>query len=128
MKKIYLAIIFLNVVFIEFGIAQTLTAPEWINYTNGQLVHAFAEDHIYLWIGTEGGLVKFNKVTNEKIFFNCSNSGLPSNRINALAFDTNGNLWIGTDRGVAIFNGVNWIIYDNFNSGLPDNFVSCISI
>ena len=42
--------------------------PEWMNYTNGQSIRATAIEGDAIWIGTEGGLVKFNKTTGEKIF------------------------------------------------------------
>jgi hypothetical protein len=40
-----------------------------------------------------------------------------------------GNKWIGTwGGGLAKFDGVNWIVYNTSNFGLPDNYVSAIAI
>jgi sugar lactone lactonase YvrE len=54
---------------------------------------------------------------------------LPSNYVNAIAIDGQGNKWIGTwDGGLAKFDGVNWTVYNTSNSGLPDNYVFAIAI
>ena len=48
-------------------ILSFLTTPllaqyeDWVNYTNGDKVWVIVEDGNYIWIGTEGGLVKINK-------------------------------------------------------------------
>ncbi len=50
--------------------------PEWIGYTNGDAVLAIVEDNSFLWIGTNGGLVKLDKkqllqqtqILNETLF------------------------------------------------------------
>lgn len=48
--------------------------------------------------------------------YTTSNSGLPSNGIASIAFDTNNVKWIGTDNGLAKFDGINWTVYDTSNS------------
>ena len=101
--------------------------PEWINYTNGQNVTSVVIEGNNVWIGTTGGLVKLNKTTGEKTFFNKSNSGLPSNSVSSIAIDGLGNKWIGT-YGLAKFDGTTWTVYTTSNSGLPDNTVNSIAI
>jgi hypothetical protein len=79
------------------------------------------------WIGTFGGLVKFDGV-NWTVYKE-SNSGLPDNRVCAIAIDGGGNKWIGTyGGGLAKFDGVNWTVYNTSNSGLPHNNVWLIAI
>lgn len=51
------------------------------------------------------GLVKFDG-TNW-ISYNYFNSSLPDDRISSIAIDTNGTLWIGTQDGLAAFDGIN---------------------
>jgi hypothetical protein len=53
---------------------------------------------------------------------------LPSNYVHAIAIDGGGNKWIGTNEGLAKFDGVNWTVYKTSNSGLPYNFVLAIAI
>jgi hypothetical protein len=58
-----------------------------------------------------------------------SNSGLPYNRVYALAVDGSNNLWIGTyGGGLAKFDGTNWTVYNTSNSGLPHNLILSLAI
>ena len=76
----------------------------------------------YLWVGTFGGLARFDGV--KFTVFNVGNSeGLASNRILALAEDRRGVLWIGTEDG-----GVSRYVDGEFTAlterdGLPSNVV-----
>lgn len=51
-----------------------------------------------------------------------SNSPLPSNHVTSVLTDDEGT-WVGTDNGLAFFDGSNWTIYDSETSELPDNYV-----
>jgi ligand-binding sensor domain-containing protein len=77
------------------------------------------------WIGTSGGLAKFDGVN--WTVYNYSNSGLPDNRVYAIAIDAQGNKWIGTYGGLAKFDSLNWTVYKTL-SGLPSNLVTAIAI
>ncbi|MFB0547002.1 MAG: two-component regulator propeller domain-containing protein, partial [Anaerolineae bacterium] len=56
--------------------------------------------------------------------YNTRNSELPSDSLHSgLVFDGQGNLWIGTERGLAKFDGETWMVYNEVNSGLPDDFI-----
>jgi signal transduction histidine kinase/DNA-binding NarL/FixJ family response regulator len=57
--------------------------------------------------------------------------GLPSSRINGLAQDRNGYLWIATDDGVARFDGLSmrlWRHNPGIVGGMPDNLVNTLHI
>jgi hypothetical protein len=102
--------------------------PDWENFTNGQGVNVLLDHGNELWIGAFcGGLIKLDKTTGEKTFYDHANSGLPHNEVFALAIDGS-NLWIGTWGGLANFDGTNWTVYDTSNSGLHDNVVSSLAI
>ena len=49
-------------------------------------------------------------------------NGLPSNNVLSFAF-TGNDAWIGTDKGLAKYNGSSFIIYDTSNSGLTTNYI-----
>jgi sugar lactone lactonase YvrE len=102
--------------------------PEWINYTSVSNAISTVIEGDNVWIGTNGGLVKFNKTTGERTFFNKNNSGLPSNYVTSLAIDSSGNKWIGTYGGLAKFDGTTWTVYTQSNSGLPSDTVNSIAI
>lgn len=55
------------------------------------------------WIGTNTGLYRLKDSTYSK-FTTIDTPALPSNKIQSLYYDNNGNLWIGTDKGIAVYN------------------------
>ena len=57
----------------------------------------------YLWIGTSGGLNKFNYRTGEFKHYNV-NDGLPNEVIYGVLPDNDGNLWLSTNKGLSRFN------------------------
>ena len=63
-------------------------------------VHSLAQTSDgYLWIGTQGGLARFDGLTFT--IFNSKNSGvLEEDDIDTLLGDSRGNLWIGTFGGL----------------------------
>jgi len=77
-----------------------------------------------IWIGSEFGLVKFNRTT--KTYFNTSNSGLPTNNINVVMAQSSV-IWVGTNYGLSKYSGGTWTTYTTAN-GLVNNNVNCIYI
>lgn len=52
-----------------------------------------------------------------------SNEGLPSNYVFSVSEDENGFLWAGTDKGLAVYNGISWKTYTTEQS-LPGNYIN----
>jgi len=78
-----------------------------------------------MWIGTEdAGLVHFDFSVWEVI--DMSNSVLPSNNITCLNYDDYGKVWVGTDNGLAVYDGSTFEIYTTENSILVDDFITSI--
>ncbi len=76
----------------------------------------------YLWLGTFGGLVRFDGV-RFAVFHTGNTPGLASNRILSLYEDRAGTLWIGTeDGGLSRFRHNQFTTYTT-RDGLPDNEV-----
>ncbi|MDP4115834.1 MAG: hypothetical protein Q8903_06850, partial [Bacteroidota bacterium] len=80
MKKLYL-IIAMSL----FPLAIDAQNPEWVNYMNGLKVNCISSEANLIWIGTIGGLVKIDKTTGEKTFYNKANSALPGNSVNSIS-------------------------------------------
>jgi PAS domain S-box-containing protein len=66
---------------------------------NNTQVNVFLEEKNFLWIGTEGGLNRYNKKNDTYTYFvhNPSDTrSIGSNAVWSLCKDTQGNLWVGT--------------------------------
>lgn len=68
-------------------------------------VYALLQDqHGYIWMGTRGGgLCSYDGVQFRTY---STNDGLVDNYILSLFEDSKGKLWIGTNRGLSVFNGI----------------------
>ncbi|MFC2089636.1 T9SS type A sorting domain-containing protein, partial [Bacteroidota bacterium] len=108
--------------------AQTSTFEDNISNRN---VYSMVIDRDYLWLGADGGIVKFNKQTEE--FSNYSNlndssiQGYFGSRILSLAVNSSNELY-ATGDGVIYYNGNEWYRYTSQNSNLPFSGPSFIVI
>jgi len=60
--------------------------------------------------------------------YNSTNSLLPENSVRCIAVAPDGKKWIGTDYGLASFDGTVWEVFYTNNSGLPDNAIRSIAV
>ena len=100
----------------------------WTQYTNGNQINTVVDSGNTVLVGTSGGLVKINKTSTTSTYYNTANSGIANNNVLSIAIDVSGNKWIGTDSGLAKFDGTNWTVYNTSNSNLPDNQIYTIAI
>ncbi len=122
--KNYTLLIAAFLIFLSFSNAQSQN-PEWIHFTSNK-VNAIVEDANFVWTGGSG-LVKIKKTDGSKTYFLPSNSGLPTNAINDLAMDSNGNLWIASTKGLIKYDGENWELFNQDNSELSNSYLSCVA-
>ena len=96
-----------------------------LNRANGRLpndnVRSFAEDTATgrTWVGTDGGVVG---LVNDELWmvYTAESTPLPHNRVNELLLDRNGNLWVGTGNGVAVFHpGEDFPLLDTASNVFP---------
>jgi ligand-binding sensor domain-containing protein/serine phosphatase RsbU (regulator of sigma subunit) len=73
-------------------------------FSNNYIISIFEQDGI-VWVGTWGaGLYHFNPVTKEKKSFNTENSNIVNDFIHKIYKLHNGNIWIGTQNGINVYN------------------------
>lgn len=76
---------------------------------NANMITAMAIHENQIWIGTNDGLYLMSlQQMKEMPHYRAENSKLLSNQITDLEIDEAGNLWIGTNRGISIFDGKKW--------------------
>ncbi len=119
MKRIFLLF------FVIFFIFQTHLPAQvsWLNFSYTNEVKAIEYDGEFWWIGTEGGLVKFQETTGVIRIYNRGNSNIPSNHIQKLTLDENGKLYLATDYGLSVFDGTHFTNYDTTNSEILSNHI-----
>jgi len=86
-----------------------------------QDIHAWGED---VWIATKGGLNRYagGKVTSLSVP-ECGSD------IRCFATEKQGNLWVGTSQGAAMFDGTNWSgPYRPIKNSLASNFFKALTI
>ena len=80
-----------------------------------------------LWLATNrAGLVKLFR--DIFVYYDTTNSGIPSNTVYDVKGDSKGNIWLATVKGLVKYNGSKWNIFNNENSQLPDDIFFSIEI
>ena len=117
------AILTLTILFFTF----TLSAQTWTTFTNHKDVQDIVKDGNTLWVGTTGGLLKWDleNETHEKF---TTSDGLISNRIRQIVIDEEGNVWIATSRGISVLNTENQFTNYTTSDGLLYNDISSVVI
>ncbi len=128
------------------GVLIIFDGENWINYdseesffiSDGVLSIAIDKEQTK-WIATyvennfepdRGGLVKFDDMGEDTslVVYRSSNSGLPDNNVYAVCIDDSGAKWLGTNGGLAKFDGESWTVWNTSNSDLPSDNIRCMVI
>ena len=92
------------------------------NENDAETVLCMLNEGDNLWIGTKGGLVKLNKTTGERLFFDQSD-GLPQTTVAALAMNEHGEIWASSKECIiAKFNGTGFETLKPIVSPTPQNY------
>jgi ligand-binding sensor domain-containing protein len=80
------------------------------------------DNYGYTWVALHQGLYKIKmgepiEAIRKDLLWN-----------EALAIDSRDRIWIGTTKGLTMFDGENWQTYDENNSDLPHNHVTAIAV
>lgn len=80
------------------------------------------DDYGTLWLRlTYGVLLAFNPVTGQQRYFSTvpGDGNLPGNNVTAIVRDRNGLIWVGTDRGVTVFDDPSQVFNGNISANTP---------
>jgi ligand-binding sensor domain-containing protein len=120
MKNLFISLL-LTIVFCQNIFSQQWTVFNSTNYNCTSI--AFENDTV--WVGSTEGVIVLDSNANFIVKYTISD-GLIDNTIKCVAIDKNGNKWFGSNSGVSVFNGLNWITYNSLN-GLVSNAVNTIA-
>ena len=103
-------------------------ATQWGSPYNGNAISdsmfvVFVDSKGRQWMGGTKGIqvhTGHDPKANNSFYFDL----LPNLRIHAISEASNGDIWIGTEGGIAIFNGVSWIIKTD---KLPNLFITALA-
>jgi ligand-binding sensor domain-containing protein len=121
------------IVFLFFLLFTPLSKPQskpgWINYLTANDIQCIAKEVEYLWIGTTGGLIKYNYIDETYDYLDKINDGLPHHDIKSIVIDSVGNKWLGSWGGGLIkYDNESWQVYNQKNSGLNNDFIEAVTI
>lgn len=111
-------------------LASCLSAQKYnfVNFTvedgliQSQAMSIVQDKSNYLWIGTQGGLCKFD---GKNFIKYSSQDGLSSNFVSKLLCDAQGRIWITTKKGITIFDGVSFSQVFRKETPLVNNSFLC---
>lgn len=81
------------------------------------------DDDGYIWMGTLGGVSRFDGVKFQNF---STNDGLINNQIYSIYKDSQGKIWVGSLGGVSVYNGLNFQNHE-FKEELNKNYVRSIT-
>ena len=92
------------------------------DYKPDYIVSMHLDKKNHLWIGTWGGGLSLLNTKTLKFRNFTTHDGLPGNFILSIEEDNSGGLWIGTNNGLSMFNGKNFLNFSRIN-GLQSKFI-----
>jgi ligand-binding sensor domain-containing protein/tRNA A-37 threonylcarbamoyl transferase component Bud32 len=96
----------------------------WTSYSNTNLALSLARQDTLLWVGSEGGLVRWDLRDGSYTKLGTAD-GLASGSIHDQLVDKDGVLWVATAAGLCRLDGENWITFDQ-TDGLDSDWVQAL--
>ncbi len=94
----------------------TAQTPNFVHYTSTKNVNDIALDGQYVWAATNGGVVRYDMLTEQTTFYNRGNSGIPINEVFSIAIDAQGTRWLGTKIGLVRWQGDDFTLLNPIGS------------
>lgn len=121
-------ILFILTAFFVTSITAKQNKGNIVSYNN---VLSIAMHDNYLWLGTTGGIVKYDKASDEFTNYTKANDsniqGYLGNIIRSVTVNSAGEVF-ATGDGLLKYDGTNWQRFTSQNSMLPYNDTHCVSV
>ncbi|MBK8736504.1 MAG: hypothetical protein IPL98_11635 [Saprospiraceae bacterium] len=124
---IRVTVLFLSLLYAIYSQAQLPYSKTYTTHdglVHPQVTKLFKDSRGYIWVGTKGGVSRFNGRT----FINFTLREMHLlNQINNLSEDSKGHIWASTNEAISIFDGLNWRSFEfeneihNHNSCKPQH-------
>ncbi len=88
---------------IQYNYATGLFNQDMGLYSILKTVRTIVRDGIYLWVGGDNGLVKYNYVDKKIVLHLTKKNGLPDNVVYAMLKDEKNKLWFSTNNGLSYY-------------------------
>lgn len=111
----------------EAAVKTSLLCDDFAVNTDQKKVQAIILKEEIAFLGSDYGIYESNIYNCQDTIWDTSNV-LDHKNIRSLALDSQDNLWVGTDHGLAMYDGANWILFNADNSDIPDNKVKHIFV
>ncbi|MGB0930124.1 MAG: T9SS type A sorting domain-containing protein [Chitinophagales bacterium] len=96
---------------------------DWQHLSGSHKVNSIAHDGNIIWFATqEYGVGKYDRTRNHTTYFNMDNSPIPTNSIHQVYMTPKGQLWAQGNYEWFVFDGQNWMVFDENNSPLTSQF------
>ncbi len=106
------------------GISR-FSGTTWTSFNGGNIYKIVVDAQDNKWVATSGGVLKYDNVFWSRYI---PVKNLPSNCVNSVAIDLQGNKWFATyGGGIAKFDDTNWTIYNMIND-LASNAINSIYV
>ncbi len=126
MKTIFSILIFLLVTLPIPAPAQDLASL--LSPDHDRMITAIGECDNYIWIGTNHGVYKINKRNGKRYHYTKKKSQLPDDYITSIACAPDGQTYIGTFKGILMWNNSGFVVINTENSNIPSNYITALAI
>jgi hypothetical protein len=103
---------------------------EWIEYQNprgGTFMDLLVDEDDRIWLSTIDGVVLIFK-DGSWLAYDATAGGEIGANLNSIALDDRGRLWVGSNWGLAVFNGQDWVAYHMNTADLADYEIGTIAV
>lgn len=113
-------LLFITVLMVESISAQEMPDLKTLIFKD-ETITARAETETCWWIGTTRGVYRIKKKNMKPVHYTMRNSDLPSDLITAICTMPDGQVYIGTHRGILRYDRFAFMIINTENSKLPSD-------